>query len=73
MNSSQVDIIEILRNLKYDFLLILDDAEDLLKTGKEILKEFLELIFEKGAKIKVILVSQIDLGSFVGGISGVSE
>ena len=65
---------EIIWEFKDDFLLIIDDAEDLLKTSnKDMLKEFLEIIFEAAQKIKVLLTSKIELGAFLGGINGVSE
>ena len=63
---------DLIRKLKDEFLLIIDDAEDLLKANKDMLKEFLELIFE-AAQIKILLTSKIELGAFLGGINGVSE
>ena len=63
---------DLIRKLKDEFLLIIDDAEDLLKANKDMLKEFLEIIFE-AAQIKILLTSKIELGAFLGGINGVSE
>lgn len=37
---------ELIWKFKDGFLLIIDDAEDLLKANKDMLKEFLEIIFE---------------------------
>ena len=37
---------DLIWKLKDEFLLIIDDAEDLLKANKDMLKEFLEIIFE---------------------------
>ena len=54
-----------------EVLLIIDDAEDLLRTSKNMLKEFIELLFEASSRIKVLLTSKIELISFLGGINGV--
>jgi len=63
---------DLIWKFKDEFLLIIDDAEDLLKANKDMLKEFLEIIFE-AAQIKILLTSKIELGAFLGGINGVSE
>lgn len=56
---------------KIEILLIIDDAEDLLRTSKDMLKNFIEALFEASSTIKVLLTSKIDLVSFLGGINGV--
>lgn len=56
---------------KTEILLIIDDAEDLLRTSKNMLKEFIESLFEASSTIKLLLTSKIELISFLGGINGV--
>lgn len=56
---------------KIEILLIIDDAEDLLRTSNDMLKSFIELLFEASSTIKVLLTSKIELISFLGGINGV--
>jgi hypothetical protein len=56
---------------KLEFLLIIDDAEDLLRTSKTMLKEFIEILFENSSTIRVLITSNIEVVSFLGGISGV--
>ena len=56
---------------KLEILLIIDDAEDLLRTSKNMLKSFIESLFEASSTIRVLLTSKIELISFLGGINGV--
>lgn len=56
-----------------EMLLVIDNAEDLLIIDKNILKEFLEKLFESSTKIKVLLTSKIEPVAYLGGISGVSD
>lgn len=55
-----------------EFLLIIDDAEDLLRTSKKMLKEFIEMLFDASSTIRLLLTSKIEMVSFLGGISGIS-
>ena len=65
------EVLNIMANL--EFLLIIDDAEDLLRTSKGMLKEFIESLFEASSTIRVLITSKIDMISFLGGISGVKS
>lgn len=65
------EIIKFLRNL--DLLIVIDNAEDLLVIDKNILKEFLEMIFEGSQTIKVLLTSKIEPVAYLGGINGVKD
>ena len=56
---------------RIEVLLIIDDAEDLLRTSKDMLKLFIESLFEASSTIKVLLTSKIEIISFLGGINGV--
>jgi AAA domain len=56
---------------RIEILLIIDDAEDLLRTSKNMLKSFIESLFEASSTIRVLLTSKIELISFLGGINGV--
>lgn len=64
-------MIKFLRNL--DLLIVIDNAEDLLVIDKNILKEFLEMIFEGSQSIKVLLTSKIEPVAYLGGINGVKD
>ena len=63
------EVMNVVSNL--EFLLIIDDAEDLLRTSKNMLKEFIETLFEASSTIKVLITSKIEMISFLGGINGV--
>lgn len=63
------DVLNLISSL--EFLLIIDDAEDLLRTSKNMLKEFIESLFEASSTIRVLITSKIEMISFLGGISGV--
>jgi hypothetical protein len=65
------EMIKFLRNL--DLLIVIDNAEDLLVIDKNILKEFLEMIFEGSQSIKVLLTSKIEPVAYLGGINGVKD
>ena len=56
---------------KNEILLIIDDAEDLLRTSKDMLKNFIDWLFEASSAIKLLLTSKIELISFLGIINGV--
>ena len=58
---------------KLDLLLVIDNAEDLLVINKNILKEFLERLFEESQSIKVLLTSKIEPVAYLGGINGVND
>ena len=63
---------EVLNTLsKIEILIIIDDAEDLLRTSKNMLKSFIESLFEASSTIRVLLTAKIELISFLGGINGV--
>ena len=65
---------EMLRFLKdMDMLVVIDNAEELLIIDKDILKEFLEKLFEYSTSIKVLLTSKIEPVAYLGGISGVKD
>jgi len=63
------EVLEVISKL--EFLLIIDDAEDLLRTSKKMLKDFIESLFEASSTIRVLITSKIDMISFLGGINGV--
>jgi len=65
------EMLKFLRDM--EILLVIDNAEDLLIIDKNILKEFLEKLFESSTKIKVLLTSKIEPVSYVGGINGVAD
>ena len=65
------EILKFLRDL--EILIVIDNAEDLLIIDKNILKEFLEKLFESSTKMKVLLTSKIEPVSYLGGISGVAD
>lgn len=65
---------EILKHLKnLDLLIVIDNAEDLLVIDKNILKEFLEMIYEGSGSVKVLLTSKIEPVAYLGGINGVKD
>lgn len=63
--------------LKYisnnEIILVIDNAEDFLNIDKNILKMFLDTLFESSNKIKVILTSKIEPVSYLGGLNGVHD
>ncbi|CAI2386019.1 unnamed protein product [Moneuplotes crassus] len=64
---------EIMKKIKdLDMLLIIDNAESFL-ISINVLKEFLEMIFERSQHIKVLLTSKIEPISYLGGINGVHD
>lgn len=63
------EVLNIISNL--EFLLIIDDAEDLLRTSKKMLKEFIEMLFDASTTIRLLLTSKIEMVSFLGGINGI--
>lgn len=64
---------EIMKKLRdLDLLLIIDNAENFM-VAKEILKEFLELIFEGSHTIKVMMTSKIEPMGYLGSIGGVKD
>lgn len=65
------EMLKLLRKL--DMLIVIDNAEDLLVFDKQILKDFLEKLFESSVSIKVLLTSKIEPVAYLGGISGVKD
>ena len=58
---------------KHNIILVIDNAEDCMSFDKDILKKFLDTLFESSNKMKVILTSKIEPVSYLGGINGVQD